>query len=50
MGVSAALKEGYIDGIIEPNQTREVVFNTLVALQNKNQQQTILKKHNNIPL
>ena len=50
VGVSAALKEGYIDGIIEPNQTREVVFNTLVALQNKNQQQTILKKHNNIPL
>lgn len=50
VGVSAALKEGYIDGIIEPNETREIIFNTLVALKNKDQQQTVSKKHNNIPL
>ncbi len=46
----AALKEGYIDGVIEPDDTRSIIFNTLIAFSNKSLLRCLPKKHNNIPL
>ena len=46
----AALKEGYIDGVIKPDDTRHAIFNSLIAFSNKNLLQGLPKKHNNIPL
>lgn len=46
-----ALKEGYIDKEISPNNTREEIFNALKMLKGKNGGlQNLPKKHGNIPL
>lgn len=50
ISADAALKEGYIDAIIEPDETRKKIFDTLVAFINKEQRQCISKKHENMPL
>ena len=44
-----AAKSGIIDEIIEPEQTRRVIIQSLMQLQGK-KQQVLKKKHWNIPL
>ena len=44
-----AAKSGIIDEIIEPEQTRQVIIQSLMQLQRK-EQQILKKKHGNIPL
>ena len=45
-----AEKEGYIDEVILPNETRERLFKDIIALQNKKKFIQVEKKHGNIPL
>lgn len=45
-----ALKEGYIDKEIEPNNMRKEIFDALNMLKNKKDLKKIPKKHGNIPL
>lgn len=45
-----AEKEGYIDEVLEPKETRERIFKDLISLRNKRKIQGITKKHGNIPL
>lgn len=45
-----AEREGYVDEIISPEQTREIIFKDLLSLMNKRRPITIMKKHGNIPL
>ena len=45
-----ALKEGYIDKEIEPNNMRKEIFDALNMLKNKKHLKKIQKKHGNIPL
>lgn len=45
-----AEKEGYIDKVIEPKETREQIFKDILSLQNKKTIISINKKHDNIPL
>ncbi len=45
----AAARHGYVDDVIEPNQTRPRLINALNMLQNKRDQNPP-KKHGNIPL
>jgi len=47
--IYTAASYGMIDEIIEPNQTRIKIYDTLTKLSNKQQQQ-LNKKHGNIPL
>ena len=44
-----AASYGYIDGVIEPSQTRAVLINALQMLANKRDTNPT-KKHGNIPL
>lgn len=44
-----AAEGGIIDEIIEPEQTRKVIIQSLMQLQRK-EQQILKKKHGNIPL
>jgi len=44
-----AAESGIIDEIIEPEQTRRVIIQSLIQLQRK-EQQILKKKHGNIPL
>ena len=44
-----AAEKGYLDDVIEPSQSREIIINSLNMLQNKTDQ-NIPKKHGNIPL
>jgi len=44
-----AARSGIIDEIIEPRQTRRVIIQSLMQLQNK-EQQVVKKKHGNMPL
>jgi len=45
-----ASKYGYIDEIIEPQKTREIIFKSLCLLRGKQEMGTVHKKHGNIPL
>jgi acetyl-CoA carboxylase carboxyltransferase component len=45
-----ALKQGYIDDVIKPEETRDRIYKDLFALKNKSQARLINKKHGNIPL
>lgn len=45
-----AAKVGYIDEIIEPNETRRIIFRSLSFLSGKEVNFTLKKKHGNIPL
>ena len=50
MSSLVAEREGYIDEIIEPKETRTQIFKDILSLQNKQNLFYILKKHGNIPL
>lgn len=45
-----AEREGYVDEIIFPEQTREKIYRDLFSLMNKRQTISVVKKHGNIPL
>jgi propionyl-CoA carboxylase beta chain len=45
-----AAREGYVDEIIEPEQTRRRVFESLKRLSHKQSIEVIQKRHGNIPL
>ena len=45
-----AEKEGYIDEVLDPKETRLRIFKDIVSLQNKQELFHICKKHGNIPL
>ena len=45
-----AEREGYIDKIIEPKETRLQIFKDILSLQNKKDLFYVCKKHGNIPL
>ena len=49
MNSNIAQEEGYVDEVIEPGETRDRLYQDLYALRNKSEQ-TIAKKHGNIPL
>jgi propionyl-CoA carboxylase beta chain len=44
-----AAERGYLDGVIEPAETRKLIINSLRALENKRDVNP-KKKHGNIPL
>ncbi len=50
MNTKDALREGYIDEIIKPSDTRKVLYSNLIALSGKAEQTQINKKHGCIPL
>lgn len=50
MSSLVAEKEGYIDKVIDPRDTREQIFKDIISLQHKKTIIDIHKKHNNIPL
>ena len=45
-----AAKAGYIDDIIEPDETRQRVYDTLRMLSKKRPTDVVGKRHGNIPL
>jgi len=45
-----ALKEGYIDGEIEPEDTRKIIFDSICSLSNSEEMNLLNKKHNTMPL
>jgi acetyl-CoA carboxylase carboxyltransferase component len=45
-----SLEEGYVDELIEPEQTREKLYSCISLMQNKHTIETVPKKHGNIPL
>lgn len=46
----AAAKYGYVDEVIQPHLTRNVVFKSLKALANKRPTKHVPKRHGNVPL
>ena len=50
MSSAIAAYEGYIDEIIDPNDTRERLYADILSLIQKNPKLQIKKKHGNIPL
>jgi propionyl-CoA carboxylase beta chain len=45
-----AASRGYIDSIIKPRDTREMIYRSLCLLSNKSQNKMPYKKHDNLPL
>lgn len=45
-----AAKEGYVDEVIEPDQTRRMVFQSLKVLSAKRPTEFVAKRHGNVPL
>jgi methylmalonyl-CoA decarboxylase subunit alpha len=45
-----AAREGYVDEVIEPDQTRRLVFESFKSLSGKNPIEVIKKRHGNMPL
>lgn len=50
MNGEIAAQYGYVDEIINPEETRERLFNDLMMLRNKSEILNVRKKHGNIPL
>jgi acetyl-CoA carboxylase carboxyltransferase component len=50
MNSENAAQYGYVDEIINPEETRERLYNDLIMLRNKGEVLTVRKKHGNIPL
>ncbi len=50
LNADIAVKEGYVDELINPSNTRRRIFDDLISLSNKNDYTRPKKKHSNIPL
>lgn len=50
MNARKALSRGYIDEIIKPRDTREIIIDDLIRLSNRPSRTLVQKKHGNIPL
>lgn len=50
MSSLVAEREGYIDKVIDPKETRQQIFKDILCLQNKRAVININRKHSNIPL
>lgn len=50
MNANTVIEEGYVDAIISPLQTRERIFRDLVSMSQSKYNNSIKKKHGNIPL
>ncbi|HEX3022594.1 MAG TPA: acyl-CoA carboxylase subunit beta, partial [Lachnospiraceae bacterium] len=50
MNSENAAQYGYVDEIINPEETRERLYSDLIMLRNKGEVLTVRKKHGNIPL
>ena len=50
MNPRIAVEQGYVDEVIRPEATRERLYSDILLLENKKQNDHVVKKHGNIPL